>query len=387
MHFILLIIALFSGAKGLTRSEWNHGPYSSFVYVNETQHLREKADIRILLDHGGSYNHAEIFYSLALLGNRLFNTSQITYLIYSDYAEKLGLRKFWEKYWQEGPLKQFKYEWTHMNVPSIYFHRCMNPVTRFDQFDVRIVATMRNIQKAPIDSCLNKYQNSPRLYFIIHHAEAHLADRAIVWENMYIASNAREISKVSPRHFTPDAMPIQPKEPSCHLKPIVIIQGELTKRYLPELFYILDANPKFNITIRILTKSDANLLKSKARDKRIEFHKNLDMTSYHEKFLGGSFVLPLISSANTSFSYGYLKGHPTSSITYAKHFRIPIIGLNKIVEAYPNDINITNGYWHDGSIGGILSTFSAALQHRETWCQIHDVVRSSWFDYRQDGFR
>ena len=60
---------------------------------------------RVFLDHGGLFIHNEVFYPVAvLITERVFPTSNITFVIEKQYAERTGLLDFWEKHAEEGVL-------------------------------------------------------------------------------------------------------------------------------------------------------------------------------------------------------------------------------------------------------------------------------------------
>jgi hypothetical protein len=199
------------------------------------------------------------------------------------------------------------------------------------------------------------------------------------WKNVYLATKSIYVRNNSVNMFTPSVMPIRPINPDCNHAPIAIVQGSLERRWLDEIVSIL--NSKEDIKIRLLTRSDRRRY-SWSIDKRCDFQHSLNMTRYHEAFLGAAFILPLIAPKNTHFakSQSYYQGHPTSTIAYALNFGLRVIGHQDIHEAYQTDLNNSQGYWHNGSRESVINAVHNALIDFKEWCRRMDKDKEHWYN-------
>ena len=75
----------------------------------------------------------------------------------------------------------------------------------------------------------------------------------------------------------------------------------------------------------------------------MNYVRQANVTAFHESFLGAAFILPLIPSAGEGDPLGYLHNHPTSSIAYAVHFGLRIVGHRDVQDAYSF---VLQGYYH-----------------------------------------
>lgn len=76
--------------------------------VYKRYNLQEKhttTPTRIFLDHGGLFFHSEVFYPVAvLLTQRLYSSSNLTFVVHKQFAQRTGLLRFWQKHATEGIL-------------------------------------------------------------------------------------------------------------------------------------------------------------------------------------------------------------------------------------------------------------------------------------------
>jgi hypothetical protein len=52
------------------------------------------------------------------------------------------------------------------------------------------------------------------------------------WTNVYVATNSEVVRRGTPRHFTPDEMPVRAVDPDCAGPPVFVVQGSLGRRRL-----------------------------------------------------------------------------------------------------------------------------------------------------------
>ena len=88
-------------------------------------------------------------------------------------------------------------------------------------YDVRAVVTnpkfyAPNAKEFDQFTCLSTFRNHERFVFILHYPSAPL----LSWSNVYIATNARAAQLLTPRHFTPDEMPVESVPPDCLRPPV-----------------------------------------------------------------------------------------------------------------------------------------------------------------------
>jgi hypothetical protein len=58
---------------------------------------QSKKEMHVLLDHAGSFSHAEVFYAVAGLVLQLLPGNDITFYVCTHFAEKTGMMRLWNK--------------------------------------------------------------------------------------------------------------------------------------------------------------------------------------------------------------------------------------------------------------------------------------------------
>ena len=370
-------------------SQWNNLFHISYdapspELLFPTLNLTRSFDV--FLDHGGVDYHAEVFFdvaSLVLQKQQEENPGRnITFIVSNTFAEKSGLKRFWQKYVTMESLAGAQVQWQpldHFYQPILRYKRCFkdNATAHAIHYDLRVIVTSVVHADANFSKCCAIYANNSRYMFIIH--RPHEGDQraaALSWNNSFVASqaeaNRRAIEKE--RLFTPHRMPLSPSPPDCSQRPVAVVQGGMNRRELIELEWLLRHTPKWNVTIRVLTKRE--LSNKITKDGRIDFRRSLDMTEFHEAFLGASFILPLIMPGKGQSSE-YLQGHPTSTIAYSLHFGLRVIAHEVVFDAYRYDLQGQIIYLHEGNEVSFSFAMRRALEGFQSWCS-SDSPRTSW---------
>jgi hypothetical protein len=103
------------------------------------------------------------------------------------------------------------------------------------------------------------------------------------------------------------------------------------------------------------------------RQSRLDVQLDLNATSYHDQFLDAAFLLPLISPSKKTTAH-YFKGHPTSSIAYASHFNISVVGHYQIGREYDLELAGVAGYYHNGDRHDFSEKVKRAIADFERAC-------------------
>jgi hypothetical protein len=381
--------------KTFGQYELEYGETNTLVWKQNFNILRSKKVLKIFLDHGGFNFHGEIFFSVIVLMNKIFIQTNkeptIIYYISKDFGYRSGLYKFWDRYANEYPLSNINFKFIdikgYTRVNNIcYQNREMsrtsfvnpNISTHFDLFDVRVTVTLpaaslTNNSK----SCLSMYKNDPRNFFILHQYKRH--GIMGTWNNVIMASDSLFITNKVTHHFTPHQMPINPVLPDCRMKPKMMVQGALTRRDIDELgmFCLLPRSGERDISIVVVSTESLPKNHACKNDSRVEERLSLGMLEFHEAFLGASFLAALIKKADTGDPMGYLDGHPSSNIAYAKHFNLRIIGHYKLSQAYVNALGPGKHHWHHGDMRSIKHTYEEAIQAFHEYCEVMDNIKST----------
>lgn len=321
----------------------------------------------VFLDHGGLKYHAEVFYSVAnLVVTKILATqTNIKFTVDYSFANSTGLIPFWQKYWNSSVLGSSGHTYEFRKMLS-FLPKCK--LTQNSSFDLVVFVTqVRNFTTV---DCLRKYENNSKFLMIVHHPErTDPLSQLVPWTNTYVASDNNYIMMVTPRHFSPSIMPLPHGIPNCNKNPIFIVQGELSpdRRVIEELSSYLQMSEEYKFIVRILTKTKNSNLTDPHN--RIEYHQSLPMVDYHENFLDASFLLPLISP-DVDGTRHYFQGHPTSSIAYAAHFHLRVIGHKAIFHSYHHELRDNIGYQHNGTKQSAQFAAVKALNDFYKWCQI-----------------
>ena len=291
---------------------------------------------------------------------------KLEFVIHKNFALKVGLDRFWAKYTKVGKLENFVYSladmpWYKPLAGRQYgqkYLQCNNDETQ-PKFFLRVsvtVANLRNVRK-----CLLRYANRTGYMFIIHHPTRKAGggghDGTLLrWTNAYVASDSSLIPNLTPRHFSPALMPIPPGQPRCDKPPVFIVQGDIERRNLEEINWMLATTEQFSL--RVMTRQRNTLW----NDSRIEYHLNLPMTEFHEAFQTAAFILPLISS-NSKKTFTYFHGRSTSTIPYGVHFQLSFVADIHVRDAFGAAFSGTHAgpaikhYWHEGNANSFLTSF------------------------------
>ena len=343
-------------------------------YVSSLPH-----DVRIVLDAGGSPSHGEVFYSIANLVTELLPKHDITFYISALFSTAArGLEPFWDKYRDQGPIRDFKYKMvTLMDHPSLELvcnrtHGWSQPyvvdnATNEDlHFHMRVHVTIYNTRSV---SCVPVYTDDPHYIFIVHHAEQERPHHLLsAMRNVYFATDSEGVKKITNNHFTPSLMPIAATPPDCTQPPLFIIQGGLNRRNLSEVESVLK-DASLNVRVRVVSLSKPPAWMTK--DKRVSVVKDTDMTVFHEQFVGAAFILPLIVGADDgSDPEGYLHDHPTSNIAYSAHFELRVVGHTALLDAYPSVLQGRRAHYftsHDQA--SVIQCYTEAVSAFEHYCE------------------
>ena len=65
-------------------------------------------------------------------------------------------------------------------------------------------------------ACFWTFRNNEHFIFILHYPALAL----LSWTNVFAATNSATVAKLTPRHFTPDAMPVRAMPPDCDAPPV-----------------------------------------------------------------------------------------------------------------------------------------------------------------------
>ena len=94
--------------------------------------------------------------------------------------------------------------------------------------------------------------------------------------------------------------------------------------------------------------------------------------------MGAAFLLPLISPTDKGTAH-YFRGHPTSSIAFAKHYNLRIIGHSQLTAAYYDDLKCRAGHYYDNeSDESFLDAAKRAIGALKAWCQKPVELRKPW---------
>jgi hypothetical protein len=335
--------------------------------------------LEVFLDHGLTYDHSEVFYSIASLLAALHPGRRIRLYLYREFARRSGLDDIWGRHWNAdyaGLRNSVSYEFVDNYTPLYRISNGIGIVSTMECFDVVhdydlwVLATVRMYKEA-VD-CLQRYANSSKFMFIVHHAEKGSQHEPMLsWNNAYVCSNASTVRQLTPRHFSPAVMPFPRARAACGLPPVFIVQGSLAtgRRVLSELKWLLRMPPEYQFRVRILTRAWPEELGVEDHHGRLEVLLDLNATRYHEQFLDAAFLLPLISPARRATAH-YFKGHPTSSIAYASHFNISVIGHHQIAREYDMELSGMQGYYHSGDRHDFAEKVRLALADFERACAI-----------------
>jgi hypothetical protein len=272
------------------------------------------------------------------------------------YAGIVGLDKFWGKYAREGSIKDFSYTladmpWYQPLAGRQFGKRnleCHSDKSH-PKFFLRVSVTVANLKK--VDDCLSSYANQSDYMFIIHHPTKRAGGgghdgNLIPWTNAYVASTARVVHELTPRHFSPALMPIPRGDPKskCLTQPVFIVQGDIERRNLQELEWMLSTPEEF--IIRIMTRSRPDSINW--TDARVQWELDRPMVEFHEAFQSASYMLPLISPQSRK-TFTYFHGRSTSSIAYGAHFGLGFLAHRSVSRAFKPEFDnepTLKHYWH-----------------------------------------
>eukprot|EP01035_Chromulina_nebulosa_P028360 gene28360-37422_t len=324
----------------------------------------------MFLDHDGYDYHGEVFYPAANLVSEFYRPLQpavsIVFLVTAAFANHSGIDELWHRYAvTSGNIPQFSYE--IIDVPEYSPVSSWRDCSDESSMRLRMKYHLRVIVTLPkLYNCMVPFANDSTHLMIIHHLDppssiTHWHWKLVGWSNVYIASNLREVAKLTDRHFTPSLLPLPRGSPVHDSVPVFIVQGDLLRRDITELEWLLTERPALNISVRILTRSALPPVLSDMNDSRIDYRNNLNTTEFHEAFIGAHFMLPLIGIGHNVTSR-YLHLHPTSSIAFGVHFRLHFVMHEAVFHAYEEDLQ--GGptlYLHDGSQEQAIIQFHRAI--------------------------
>jgi hypothetical protein len=172
-------------------------------------------------------------------------------------------------------------------------------------------------------------------------------------------------------------MPLPSSTPNCQQYPIFLVQGSLAsnKRYIKELSWYLELENIYKFDVRIMTRDRKPNIKDTYN--RMHVHRSQSMLSFHESFLDGAFLLPLISPDFEPTRH-YFQGHPTSNIAYASHFNLRVVGHRGILDSYKYELRNNIGYWHNGTIESAKIAAKHAIHDFNKWCKHFNNSKISW---------
>ena len=88
--------------------------------------------------------------------------------------------------------------------------------------------------------------------------------------------------------------------------------------------------------------------------------------------------MPLISPDVKSTSH-YFYGHPTSSVAFAKHYGLRIVGRGELADAYKEDLKCHEGHYHlDDTKEAFQRAVKEAIGAFDEWCKEPKESRGSW---------
>ena len=88
--------------------------------------------------------------------------------------------------------------------------------------------------------------------------------------------------------------------------------------------------------------------------------------------------MPLISPDRPQTAH-YFQGHPTSSVAFAKHYELRIVGRRELVDAYGDDLKCAEGHYHaDDSKEAFVKAVKEAVGAFNGWCASPSEERGSW---------
>jgi hypothetical protein len=322
---------------------------------------------RVFLDNGGFNYHAEVFYSVAnlVVTKILPKEPNITFVVDRNFAKVTDLISFWDKYWNSSELYSLGHKYEFKWQKSI-LRKCEKADNVTNEFALVVFVT-QPISESFV-KCLSNYQNNSKFLNIVHHPESHSPLAQIVhWNNTYVASDNEKILNLTPRHFSPSLMPLSVSTPNCQKNPIFIVQGGLEsyRRNLEELKWYLDMSDKYKFTVRIMTRSPYPNITDTYH--RIEHLQHQPMVKFHEGFLDGAVLLPLISP-DFGPTRHYFQGHPTSNIAYASHFNLRVVGHRGILNSYKYELRNNIGYWHNGTKESAIVAAIKSVYDFGEWC-------------------
>ena len=235
---------------------------------------------------------------------------------------------------------------------------------------------------------------------MIFHQTQRESDKGIkdifTWKNSYISGELKSLKNIFPpeRSFTPSALTISPRKNvpvssiarhgfdafQCDEKlPIAILPNHQLKYDIVEIENILKA-AKGKMILKVLA-SKKQLKKLEFADNgKVEWLGELDMTAYHETFQNASF---LIAGMNPDIKNPiYFSGNPSSTIAYAIHYGLPIIGHEAISHEYlalhKGEGGLPVGYWHNGTSHNMITLTQEAIhdwyRNCRSWRNENDVL-------------
>lgn len=138
--------------------------------------------------------------------------------------------------------------------------------------------------------------------------------------------------------------------------PIFVIQGNLRRRDMATLYYILENTKKFNYKIKILCRNISDSIQQKLLPymDKIIICENYKFEEYHREFVNCYCIMTLVHPDATP---EYYTNKLTSSINYAKAYKLKSFLDEKLQSIY----HLPDAFVHDGK--NILNVFIGSI-HR-----------------------
>lgn len=224
----------------------------------------------------------------------------------------------------------------------------------YDENNVYTETFLIYVTMYPADKKFIKEKSQSNTYFIVHSPRPPLKAPHVV----YLTDQTTE--KLV---WHPSCMPFPAALPprAGQKNPVFVVQGNVheKRRNYKSLLPILKANFGRNFTIRIIGRGRLPHYLEKFLGKNLEFIQNAGEMQFFSMISESSGILPLIDS---TFKHEYTTGKFSSSILYARSYRMIVVGHESLQQKYKG-IPVFYPYLHVDSTGpnSFFSAFQQAL--------------------------
>lgn len=197
-----------------------------------------------------------------------------------------------------------KYPNIHIGKPSYY------------NYSINCTVYTRNIHQIKRDG----------KHFYVSHE---FSDRLVPYKNIFFV-----FPRINDRYLSLEYLPFREQSKKKTKIPIYIVQGNLNqyfRRNYHILVHILKQNYKYNFKIKLIGKGILPSILQPYKHKII-LKNNLNFQDFHQEFLDGYAILPLISKEKQKHYYTHKL---TSTINYAKAYNLKCIMDSDLYKLYP----------------------------------------------------